>query len=284
MPCRDRLRVGRTAHRRGQGDRRLSRQDRRRQAAAGSTTAASGKSAAAIGKAQDKLAATFAKACGGKDKHCGSGGDDVPLALVGWNVGVCPNANGAACTNAIADCGDVATCLGCVDEALLDRAVGLAGDALTQTDPKDKAQKALNKCQATIGKATTTFLVASTTALAKCWEAVNSGKAAGVCPTADGKAAGAIAAAETKKVAAICKACGGTDKQCDGSGDFTLAAIGSAPTCPGVTPPGGASCAGAPATLLDLVQCLDCVDAFSADCAVSAAVPGLAPYPASCRP
>jgi hypothetical protein len=251
----------------------------------GTTCRTEAKTAAAIGKATAKVASTVTKACGGKDKTCGSGNDDVPLADAGWQIASCPNVEGGTCTNAISDCTGIATCLTCIGEAAVDRAIGLYYDALVQTDPTDRAQKALNACQATIGRATTTFLGAKSKALAKCWQTVNAGKATGDCPAADGKATDAIAKAESKKVAAICKACGGADKACGGADDLTPAAIGFAPTCPAVDPPSGApSCFGAIASLQDVVTCVDCVTEFEVDCATLAAVPGFAAYPPQCAP
>lgn len=240
------------------------------------------KTAGAIGKARAKLIGAIGKACGGGDKTCGTGGDDVTLADAGWAIGSCPGIEGSACTNSITDCAAIATCLTCIDEAAVDQAISLYYDALTSTDPKNKAQKALNKCQATIGSAATSFLVAKSTALTKCWQAVNSGKATGMCPAADGKAAGAIAKAESKKIAAICKACGGADKACGGAADATPVEIGFAPTCPAVTPLGASSCGGAISTLQDIVTCVDCVTEFKVDCATQAAVPALAVYPPDC--
>ena len=182
----------------------------------------------------------------------------------------------------------VATCLTRIGEAAVDQATGLyydalVPDALVPTDPKDKAQKALNKCQATIGRAATTFLGAKSKALAKCWMSVNAGKATGTCPDTDGKAAGAIVKAEAKKIAAICKACGGGDKACGGADDFTPTQIGFAPTCPAVAPPGAASCGGAVGALQDLVGCVDCVTEFKVDCVTLAAVPAFASYPPECK-
>ena len=250
----------------------------------GTTCRTETKAAEAIGKAETKLVGTIVKACGGKDKTCGAGGDDVALADVGWQIGACPGIEGGTCTNAITDCTGIAACLTCIDEAALDQAIGLYYDALTPSDPKNKAEKALNKCQATIGSAATTFLVAKSKALAKCWETVNGGKATGDCPAADGKAADAIAKAESKKVAAICKACGGADKTCGGADDFTPADIGFVTSCPNVTPPGAPSCGGAIATLQDVVNCVDCATEFKVDCATLAAVPGFTAYPPECAP
>jgi hypothetical protein len=244
---------------------------------------AESKAAAAVTKARDRVDKTLAKSCGGKDKTCGVGGDDVPLAEIGWDSASCPSFPGATCTNAVTDCTDIATCLTCIGEAAVDQAIGLAHDALIPTDPKDKAEKPLNKCQAAVGGATTKFFIAKANALVKCWIAVNAGKAAGPCP--DAKASAAIAKAEAKKEATICKACGGDDKACDGVDDFTPLDIGFVPTCPAADPPGTTPpCSGAIGALQDLVDCIDCVSGFDADCATLAAVPDLAAYPSECQP
>jgi hypothetical protein len=241
------------------------------------------KAAAAIAKAHDKLGAAIARACGGKDKTCGAGGDDVALELLGWSVGTCPGVGGGSCGTPIGDCGGVATCVTCVGDALVDRTLGVVG-ALVPTDPTDKAQKPLVKCQAALAKATATYLRATTGALTKCWEAVNAGKATGACPGADAKTVAALAKAEDKKIAAICKACGGPDKQCGGDDDFAPGTIGFPASCPDVTPPAGVSCAATPTSLADVVACVDCVADFSASCATGVAVPHLAAYAQSCRP
>jgi hypothetical protein len=250
----------------------------------GTTCATETKTAKAIDKARVKLASAIARACGGQDRTCGSGNDDVSLAAVGWNIGSCPNVSGGTCTNPIADCAGIATCVACIGEAELDQAIRLYYDAFVPADPHDPAQRPLNKCQRKIGSAATTFLTAKSAALAKCWRAVSAGTAAGVCPAPDGKAAGAIAKAESKKVAAICKACGGADKSCGGADDSTPLEIGFAPTCPDVSPPGAPSCAHAVTALSDLVACVDCVTEATVDCASLATVPAFVPHPAECGP
>jgi hypothetical protein len=243
------------------------------------------KTAAAIAKAQAKLRTTIANACGGKDKTCGAGGtDDVPLALLGWNVGVCPGIDGGTCAAPIDDCGGVITCVTCIGETLVARTLDVATGAFVPTNPKAQAEKPLNKCQAAIAKAVATQVAAKTVAQAKCWAAVNADKATGTCPAADGKAVDAIAKADAKQAAAICKACGGADKACGGDDDALPAAIGFVSTCPSVTPPGEASCAAPVSSLPDLVACVDCATEFAAACAADAAVPGLAAYPGTCRP
>ncbi len=240
------------------------------------------KTATAIAKAATKLDTTVAKACAGKDKVCGTSDDDT-LASIGW-PSTCPNFENGSCNGAITSCAGISQCLGCIGEATTDRAIGIAYDAFIPTDPK--AQKELNKCQAAIGKAVSAFIAAKSKALAKCWGAVNANKGTAPCPVpGDGKAAAAIAKAETKKRTAICKACGGADKLCNGVGDFTPAAIGFPAQCPSATIPGGAACDGAVATLADLVDCIDCIDEYAVDCADRSAVPAfVSPYPAECNP
>ncbi|TMA82266.1 MAG: hypothetical protein E6J72_03175 [Deltaproteobacteria bacterium] len=247
---------------------------------------ADAKTAAAIAKASTKLSAGIVKACAGKDKTCGTqdaDGSEPALSDIGWNIGHCPNFEGGTCTNAIDSCSDISTCIECISEAAVDQAIGLYYDGLTPTDPqsKDPAVKALAKCQATIGKAATKFLVAKSKSLAKCWTAVSK-VGSGTCP--DATAATAIAAAESKKQAAIEKACQGPDKQLGTSDDETPTAIGFPNPCPTVTIPGGASCGHAVDTLGDLITCADCVTEFKVDCASLAAVPAfVTPYPAECN-
>jgi hypothetical protein len=240
------------------------------------------KASATIAKAVTKLNGAVAKACGGKDKLCGTADDDS-LASIDW-TGPCPNFENGGCNAAITDCSGISACLSCIGEATTDRAIGIAYDALVPTDPK--AQKDLNKCQVAIGKASAAFYVAKSKALAKCWGSVNSNKATNPCPVpGDGKAAAAIAKAETKKRATICKACGGADKLCNGVGDVTPTAIGFPAQCPSATIPNGAVCDHAIATLDDLVDCVDCINEYAVDCADRSAVPAfVSPYPPECNP
>src|SRR5262249_14662895 len=104
----------------------------------------------------------------------------------------------------------------------------------------------------------------------------------GPCPDA-AKAAPAIAKAESKKRAGICKACGGADRSCGGGDDLTPAQIGFASSCPNVTIPGGSSCAHAIGTVQDIVDCVDCVTEFKADCLDALTVPELKSYPSECN-
>ncbi len=239
------------------------------------------KAAAKIAKAVARLQAKIAESCGGADKVCGTPDGDDPPATLGWG-GVCPNFENGSCTNAISNCNDISDCLLCIDEAAVDQAISLYYDDFNPS----ASNKDLNRCQREIGRSTTAFLRKKSQALAQCWTSVNLGRGTDPCPVpGDGKAAGSIATAEARKQFNICRACGGDDETCNGTGDFTPAEIGFVGSCPAVTVPGGGSCAGAISTLQDLVDCVDCVTEFKVDCVDQAAVPWNAgSYPAECNP
>jgi hypothetical protein len=259
-----------------------------------------------IANAETKLASGIAKACGGDDKICG--GDltnEEPPAGLGWPA-TCPNFEGNAdpdCSAALVDCSDIAACIGCVGEAAVDQAIALYYGSLLPSSPGSP----LNKCQQAIGKAAAKFVLSKEKSVQKCWDARLTGKHNGTCPdgsapagTPPQKAALAIAKAEAKKISAICKGCGGTDKQCDdtvtaldgsfvlgsgGSDDLTPAAIGFAPVCPTVKIPGGGPFCDQPVTTLaELVECVDCVSEFKVDCIDRNRVPEFGTYPCECNP
>ncbi len=225
-------------------------------------------------KASAALARTLAKRCGGADHVCATG-DDPPPPTLGW-PGTCPGFEGAACTAPIADCGAMATCTSCVDGAATDHARALLFDSLAPSDPK--LQKALRRCQSTIGKEGAKLFDAIWKALGRCWDARLTGKHANLCPSpGNGKAAPAIAAAMAGARAKICKACGGHDGRCDAVDDIAVAEIGVAPACPGA-----GTCGGPISSVGDLADCLACTSAARAACAVALAAPSVAPYPPAC--
>lgn len=234
-----------------------------------------------IAKATTKLGTTIAKACGGDDKVCGGDftNEDLP-ANIGW-PSQCPNFERGSCTNTIVDCDGISECLACLGEAAVDQAITLYYDDLALPSTGD-----LNKCQASIGKATTAFLNSKSKILQKCWDARLNGKHALLCDgvsAGDGKYLAAIAKAETKKDSTICKACGGADKACGGGDDFTPAQIGFPTTCPAVTvPTTGPACGGPITDLQSIVDCLDCVTEFKVDCVDRAQVPEFIGYPSEC--
>jgi hypothetical protein len=234
-----------------------------------------------VQKAKTKLRAAIAQRCGGADRVCGTAGDD-PLAAIGWGTGSCPNLEAGACANPISHCGDVATCLACVDEAAVSQATALYYGELVAGEFGTRS--ALNKCQRAIGTESARFFTAKSRALSRCWDARLKGRHANQCPSpGDGRTAAAIARAEARKRARICAACGGADTQCNGAGDSTPTQIGFVDTCSAVVVPGGASCAGAVGTLTALVDCVDCVTDFKADCVSALAVPTATSYPGECN-
>ena len=230
----------------------------------------------AITKASGKLHAGVQKACGGADKLCSTTGDNDSRASISWPA-TCPDFEAKGCTNAISDdCDTISTCLECINEQAIDQAISLYYDSLNPSS----AGSDLNKCQIAIGKNTSAFFSSKTKALGKCWDAKLNGKPVVSCvrpATGDGKYIAAIDKAELKKQTGICKACGGDDQACDGSGDFSPALIGFSGNCPAV-----AACGGPVTTLAQLVACVDCVTEFKVDCEVPLAVPGFQPYPGMC--
>ncbi len=214
-------------------------------------------------KAELKLRAAIAKACGGEDRDCTTLPGNDPMGSIAWPA-ACPDFEGLGCTNSIAGCDDVATCLLCINDKAIDQAIALYYGQQNPSTPGSS----LARCQIAIGKATAAFFAVRTRALAKCWDARHQGKHGSPCPSpGDGKAAAAIAKAEAKKIAAITKACGA----------FTPGDIGFVSQCPDL-----ASCAAPTTDLASLIACVDCVTEFKVDCAVPLAVPTFVPYPGDC--
>ena len=250
-----------------------------------------------IVKAATKLRDAIDKACGGADKLCGGvlTGEDGG-SLINFPA-TCPDFEGKSCTNAVGttDCTGIATCLLCIDGAAVDQAIALSyAPSLVPTDPKVTEQRALNKCQAAIGKAAARFFSAKSKALAKCWGTVNknNGKANAPCPVpGDGKTADAIGKAVVKLADGIKNACAGADKIFGGTeanADFTRAQIGFPQTCNDVDPPGTllGSCGGPVTDLQSISTCLYCVNEFKVDCADAIAASTLVAgtYPDECNP
>lgn len=171
------------------------------------------RTAPGLARAEAKLRRTIAAACGGADRACGTGGDDEPLAGVGWDAASCPDVESAGCTQTIRDCGDVADCTLCLNAHASDAVLATSGARANLASPPGSD---LERCQGELARATAKLFAARSRALQKCWDAVSRGKATGPCPVpGDGKAAAAIAKAEQQAVAAICKRCGGADASCD---------------------------------------------------------------------
>ena len=233
------------------------------------------KTAAALAQAESKLRSAIQNKCGGPDHVCGAGTDET-LASIGWDTGACRNFENGACTNPIADCGDVADCLVCVGDAAVDQAADLYYGHLQSSGDSDVV-----RCQREIGKSAVKAFRAETKAMQKCADARLAGTASGSCP--DGKASAAVSYARAKAIGKICRACGGSDGACGGSGDIAPGTIGFAARCPSVTVPGGNACGGPITDLQSLVSCVGCLTAFKAECTDALAAPMLATYPAACN-
>jgi gluconolactonase len=256
--------------------------------AAGTDCEVEPQTAARLAQAALVLHQSVADACGGADRTCGTGGDDEALAAIGWDVGACPDLDGAGCTGPIAHCGDVADCLACLGGASVGGVREIAFGALDLSSPP---RSALEKCQRAIGKNTAKLFRARSKHLRSCWDRVLRGVHPGPCP--DTPASAAIARMEERTTRALCRSCGGPDRGCDGavgsvpgtggSDDLTPAAIGFAAECDEVTVPGSGSCAGEVSSLADLATCVDCANDFRSACVDAAAVPAATAYPPECN-
>lgn len=231
-----------------------------------------------VEKTRAKLRNRINQLCGGADHSCGTGGDDVDLANVGWNVGQCPNVRDGACTNAIEHCGDVVDCLQCIGETAVAGANALVYDELSPSAPLSQ----VGRCQKTIGGSVRRYLDSTLATLATCEQADLAGPVPGGCPDIL-KAQPRLARAGEKIVDRICHACGSSDQTCGGD-DLLPDWIGFVHDCPAVTVPGGASCARPIHQLVDIVECVRCVTDFHVGCLDPLSVPTLKAYPGSCPP
>jgi hypothetical protein len=243
-----------------------------------------------IAAATARLRAGIAKACGGKNKVCGAADAGADADVLRSDLGfppVCPGFAGE-CTAVIVDrdCGDIATCLGCIGGAAVDQAIALAY-GVTPADPK--AAKALNACQRAIGKSAVQLFGARSKALRACWDKVSSGKIPGPCPDA-AKAAPALVKATSRLTAGIATACCGKNKTCrlaDGGvdADFDpITAIGFRTQCDALLVPGGRACGGTITDMPSLIACIDCVTELDETCVTAAQRPAFAmPYPTECQ-
>lgn len=233
-----------------------------------------------IAGVEDTFRRAVQSVCGGKNKVCNAadtGKDaDESLASIGWDIGSCPGFEGSGCTNAIADCNDIADCLFCVGHAAEAQTVALFCGALNLP----AGDRGLTKCQQTIGDRGVFFYRKKLEALQICEKRVLSGNIPGPCPGAD--ATKATIKLLAKVNAKICAKCGGHDKACGGGDDRTLVEIGFIGMCPNVTIPGGSSCGGAITSLADIVACVSCVTEFKVDCLDALAASGIKPYPPEC--
>ncbi len=229
---------------------------------------------AARGAAEAKLATAVERGCGGDDRRCG-GADDVSLAALGWPAG-CPDLEGPGCARPIASCADVPACLDCLAGVAVERGLGLAAAPFAVADPA--RAKAIGRCQKAIAAAAATLADKHAALDARCLAQRLAGKHQAACPLpGDGKSAASLAALRAGVAAKVCTACGGADRRCGGGDDLPRESIGIADHCPSI-----ALCGGPIGGVADLVACLDCTAATRTQCALAAAAPSVAPYPAAC--
>jgi len=257
-------------------------------------TGAGKKAVGKLAKAESKFQVKVARACGGDDRTCG--GDltgEVPPWLMQFPA-MCPGMRGGSdplCTQTINDCGDLASCVECLQRTAVDRTVALTFGDLLPADPR--LDRTLNRCQRAIGTESYRFFGKGLAERTKCWDARRRSKHADECPdetapstSAAYKAATRIVTAEARHEQRVCKSCGGADDLCGVAPDDLdpQTEIGFPATCDDVTIPGGASCAGAVTTLQDLVDCTACVSSYYATCMNDALVPEYMSYPTDCAP
>ncbi len=259
------------------------------------------RTAAKIDRARARLERLIDRECGGLNGVCGDVDDNLDMQSDLGFPSVCPDVDGAGCTNDLTDCREASACIECIHDAATDRAIALFYDDFIEVGGA-ATSKSLAKCQKTMGKETVRYLLARMKALGKCWHDRFKGKHAEPCPTLSTQAS--IRRADLRRIGKICRICGGADAACDqvvaavdpgipvlgGSGggdDLTPGEIGFASTCPDVMVPANAShgdtgCFGPVVTLADAAFCLGCVAEFAADCSDRSGVQPFAPYPVSC--
>lgn len=237
--------------------------------------------AAKLHRAESEMRRAISETCGGSDGACGIGGDDNDLAVVGWNIGECPNLHGGNCHNSIGHCGDVADCLVCLGDTAIDQAMALAFDSLAPAPP-DSPVAEIHRCQRTIGRSMARYFRSAADTLLFCEQRRLAGYDVGPCPDPL-RAAPRIAKAREALVERICDSCGASDGICGGD-DLTPEWIGFPASCPAVTLPGGASCARPINNLGDIVACVGCVTDYQVQCLDPLSVPTLQSYPTECSP
>jgi cysteine-rich repeat protein len=214
-----------------------------------------------IAKAEAGKIAAIAKACTGVTV----GGAGFPAS--------CPGID-ATCGAALATIDDVTSCVDCAHEQAITSFEttlfgGFAG-----------GQPSALKCQQAIAKSFNKLYAAAVKGLAKCEDADLLDKIPGPCPNGD--TFQAYVAALNKTRAAVCKACGGSDKTCDGNGDVVPADIGIT-ACPAVDDE-TVDCSAISVTSVDQLNgCLGCVVASRAKCADAVTARARA-VPAYCDP
>ena len=210
-----------------------------------------------LGKAAERLRASIAKQCCGRDKACDADdlgvGRDVPLALTGWDGEAAafsfPNVSagqGGVCDGvSTRDHREVANQIECNIDGLVDMtsrtllAARLDASNFATSGAETEPEKSRQKCQLAIAKGARKFRQGRQKVLDKCWDGKLNQKfakfrPAGPCPGADrsepNKSAAKIQKLALKHIATICKACGGGgDRDKDGVCDAVLEPVNGFP-------------------------------------------------------
>ena len=226
-----------------------------------------------IAKGRRKLDSLIGKACGGADKICGTAtAPDVALGILGWNIGTCSNFGGGACTNAIADCNDIADCVACVSDTAVAQGFGL----YYQEAVFPVVDKQLRKCVLEIGRTGAAVLSKLSQGFAKCWLDVNKSDSGGSFSCPDSRASIVSGKAKNKLIAGICKRCGGKNG-CGGGDDVAPLTVGFPLQCPAV-----GTCGGSVQTISDVANCIACVTGIVADGAARTSIPAFTSPPPQC--
>lgn len=235
------------------------------------------KTRAAIQKAQGKFEKAVRTACGGADKLCGTK-DDLPFGAMGFGA-ACPDLLGFGCTNPIADCGDAAACLLCIDTVAAEKVFGGVFGKLGFAGPKE--DKALNKCQKSFADAGIALVSSMAGVYQQCGDLALAGRGQDDCIR--GQDGFRLSNLEAKLKKTIDKAC--LDPDAPGQ-PFAPGRIGFPAECPRVPGLNGGRChEDAVDTLTEARLCVECLTGYVAECTSFAASPNAEPkfaYPAEC--
>lgn len=221
-----------------------------------------------IDKARAKMRSALEKACGGRDKTCGGPEPDIGLDVIGWNIGSCDQTGSTSCFNPIADCGGIATCVGCLGERAVADALALFAD---RPAVNPGAEPVLAECLAEITGSSAKSFMKVAKKLGACWRTVSDRGSGGSFSCPNRGATLVAGTAKATNAGNICHACGGRNAKCGGDDDLAPAALGFSSTCPAI-----GSCGGAVQTIRDLANCADCVTHAIMDTAVRRTIPQFA--------
>ncbi len=208
--------------------------------------------AAAIAKSNSRVEATIAKSCSDP-------------AQLGW-PSICPDFEGLGCGNiAIADAAGLASCLLCIQHGAVAQATGLYFGGSASADAKSSAAVA---CRKSIGKATSRYFTSRVKAYSRCYAGFLAGTHHNACPLpGDAKSAALLRKSEARMIGRISKDCAAV-----GTGQ-----LGFDELCPAV-----GDCGGAVHSMMELIECMECVSAFNSGCFMNATMMPRQPVSEDC--